>query len=391
MTTLPAVDVAVVGGGVVGCACAWAATQAGLRVALFEAEGIGGGATAAAMGHLVMLDDDPAELALARLSMRAWAQWPGWSRVERHPSGTLWLAETDAQRGAAQSRLARLRAADWDAEWLDAPALRAAEPRLAHDLLGALWVPRDEIAYGPGLALALASDVRGAGGQVHEGCRVAALAPDGLRLTDGRRVPARHVLLAAGIDSVALWPGAARLGLRPRHGQLLVTDRYPGWIRHALVESGYVDSARGQAAESVAFNAQPRATGQVLIGSSRREGTATSRVDVALLARMLRRARRFLPRVGELQVLRTWAGCRPATADGRPLIGALPGSGRSGGARAWVATGHEGLGLTTAMGTARLWLELLQERTPSIDPAPYAPDRSGIEAVHAPAAEEDIA
>jgi glycine/D-amino acid oxidase-like deaminating enzyme len=323
--------------------------------------------------------------------MRAWVQWPGWSRVEHRQTGTLWLAETEAQRGAALARIARLRAADWEAEWLEASELREAEPRLAHDLAGALWVPRDEIAYGPGLALALASDVRFAGGQVHEGCPVSGLTPDGLRLADGRRVPARHVLLAAGIDSVALWPGAVRLGLRPRHGQLVITDRYPGWIRHALVEMGYVDSAHGEAAESVAFNAQPRPTGQILIGSTRREGAATAEVDPALLARMLRRARRFLPRVGELQALRTWAGCRPATADGRPLIGALPGSERAGGARAWVATGHEGLGLTTAMGTARLWLDLLLERPPAIDPGPYAPQRAGATPAPVAAAAEDMA
>jgi glycine/D-amino acid oxidase-like deaminating enzyme len=391
MTTLPAVDVAIVGGGVVGCACAWAAAEAGLRVALFEARDVGGGATAAAMGHLVVLDDDPAELALARLSMRAWAQWPGWTRVERRQTGTLWLADSEAQCSAAQARIARLRAADWDAEWLDAASLREAEPRLAPDLLGALWVPRDEIAYGPGLATALASDVLASGGQVHEGCPVAGLTPDGLRLVDGRRVSARHVLLAAGVDSVALWPGAARLGLRPRHGQLVITDRYPGWIRHALVEMGYVDSAHGSASESVAFNAQPRPTGQILIGSSRREGGATADVDTALLARMLRRARRFLPRVGELRALRTWAGCRPATADGRPLIGALHAGGRTGTAQTWIATGHEGLGLTTAMGTARLWLELLLERSPSIDPEPYSPQRGGVPFVPAAAAEEGIA
>ncbi|HEX4509597.1 MAG TPA: FAD-dependent oxidoreductase [Burkholderiaceae bacterium] len=373
MTALPAVDVAVVGGGVVGCACAWTAAQAGLDVALFEARDIGGGATAAAMGHLVMLDDDPAELALARLSMHAWSRWPGWSRVAHRQAGTLWLAEDDAQQHAAQRRVARLRAADWDAEWLDAAALRVVEPRLAPDLVGALWVPRDEIADGPELARALASDLQSAGGSVHAGCGVDGVTADGLRLSDGRGVPARHVLLAAGVDSVALWPGAARLGLRPRHGQLLITDRYPGWVRHALVEMGYADSAHGCATESVAFNAQPRPSGQILVGSSRREGAATSRVDPALLSRMLRRAERFLPRLGELRALRTWAGCRPATADGRPLIGALPQDVRPGGTRTWVATGHEGLGLTTAMGTAQLWLDLLLERPPSIDPAPYAP------------------
>jgi glycine/D-amino acid oxidase-like deaminating enzyme len=372
MNAAGAIDVAIVGGGIVGCACARAAAQAGLRVAVFESRRIGAGATAASMGHLVTIDDDPAELALAQLSMRLWREWDGWQAIERRTTGTLWLAETAAQGEAAHAKLARLAAAGIDARWLDAGALQAAEPRLARDLVGALHVTGDEVAFGPEMAARLAADVRAAGGRVEEMRAVAALHDDGLQLADGRRVLAGNVLLAAGCDSVRLWPGDAPLQLRPRKGQLAITDRYPGWITHALGELGYIDAAHGDADESVAFNAQPRASGQVLLGSSRSFGDTAPAIDAALLARMVRRAQRFLPQIGALQMLRCWAGFRPATPDGRPLIGRIPGSER---ANQWVATGHEGLGLTTATGTASVWLDLLLGRTPAIDAAPYAPER----------------
>ena len=367
-----AVDVAIVGGGIVGCACARAASRAGLRVALFEGQRIGAGATAAAMGHLVTIDDDPAEFALARLSMRLWREWSGWRAIERRDTGTLWLAETPAQRDAAHAKLARLRAAGLQAHWLDPDALHVAEPRLARDLVGALRVDGDEVAYGPEMAARLAADVRAAGGRIAEMSPVAALREDGLLLADGSRVRAGHVLLAAGCDSVRLWPGESPLALRPRKGQLAITDRYPGYIRHALVELGYIDAAHGDADEAVAFNAQPRASGQVLLGSTRSYRDTSAAVDPALLARMVRRAQRFLPGIAALQMLRCWAGFRPATPDGRPLIGRIPASGRG---NQWIATGHEGLGLTTATGTASVWLDLLLGRTPAIDPAPYAPER----------------
>jgi glycine/D-amino acid oxidase-like deaminating enzyme len=368
----PAVDVAIVGGGIVGCACARAASRAGLRVAVFEGRRVGAGATAAGMGHLVTIDDDPAEFALATLSMRLWREWSGWHEIERLPTGTLWLAETAAQRDAAHAKLARLHAAGLAAEWLGPDALQAAEPSLARDLAGALRVAGDEVAYGPEMAARLADDVRAAGGVVHEMAPVAALRDDGLQLADGTRVAAGHVLLAAGCDSVRLWPGESPLRVRPRKGQLAITDRHPGHIRHALVELGYIDAAHGDADESVAFNAQPRASGQVLLGSSRSYRDTSVDVDAALLARMLRRAQRFLPGIGRLQMLRCWAGFRPATPDGRPLIGRIPGGARG---NQWVATGHEGLGLTTASGTASVWLALLLGREPAIDPAPYAPER----------------
>ena len=365
------VDVAIVGGGVVGCACARAAVLAGLRVAVYEAGRVGAGATAAGMGHLVTIDDDPAEFALARLSMALWRAWSGWDAIERRTTGTLWLAETDRQRDAAHAKLARLRAAGLSAEWLEPTVLQSVEPRLARDLCGALRVAGDEVAYGPELAARLAADVRAAGGAVQEMRPVAALRDDGLELADGSRVVAGHVLLAAGCDSVRLWPGDAPLPLRPRKGQLAITDRHPGYIGHALVELGYIDSAHGDIDEAVAFNAQPRASGQVLLGSSRSYRDTSPDVDAALLARMVRRAQRFLPDIASLQMLRCWAGFRPAIADGRPAIGRIPGTRDN----HWVATGHEGLGLTTATGTASVWLDLLLGRTPAIDPAPYAPDR----------------
>jgi len=371
MTVQAAVDVAIVGGGVVGCACAHAATQAGLRVAVFEAQRIGAGATAAGMGHLVTIDDDPAEFALACLSMRLWRAWSDWGAIERRATGTLWLAETVAQREAAHAKLARLRGAGLDADWLEPDALHAAEPRLARDLAGALRVSGDEVAYGPELAARLAAGVRAAGGRVAEMTPVASLRDDGLQLADGTRVVAGHVLLAAGCDSPRLWPARAPLPLRPRKGQLAITDRHPGYIAHALVELGYIDAAHGDADESVAFNAQPRVSGQVLLGSSRSFADTRPALDTALLARMVRRAQRFLPDIGQLQMLRCWAGFRPATPDGRPIIGRIPG-GRD---NQWVATGHEGLGLTTATGTASVWLDLLRGRAPAIDPAPYAPSR----------------
>jgi glycine/D-amino acid oxidase-like deaminating enzyme len=365
-------DVAIVGAGIVGCACAQAAAAAGLRVVVFDADGVAGGATGAGMGHLVVLDEDPAERALARLSMRCMAGWPAGRRfgTAQHPGtpvGTLWLAETPAQRDAALAKQARLVAADWPAHWLEPAALRRAEPALAHDLVGALHVPGDDVVYGPGIALALADAVRTLGGAVETGCAVAAVSPRSLRLADGRRIDAGAVLVAAGVGTPALLPGRA-VPIRPRKGLLAITDRHPGVLRHTVVELGYIDSAAGDAAESVAFNAQPRETGQVLLGSSRQYGVTDPRVDPALLARMVRRAQRFMPSIGDLVMLRAWAGFRPATPDGRPLIGRLDDG-------PWIAAGHEGLGLTTAAGTAALWLDLLLGRAPAIDAAPFDPAR----------------
>jgi glycine/D-amino acid oxidase-like deaminating enzyme len=65
-------DVIIIGAGIVGTACAWSLAGEGLRVTVVEASCVAGGATAAGMGHVVLMDDSEAEFALTRYSQRLW-------------------------------------------------------------------------------------------------------------------------------------------------------------------------------------------------------------------------------------------------------------------------------------------------------------------------------
>ena len=158
----------------------------------------------------------------------------------------------------------------------------------------------------------------------------------------------------------------------------MITDRYPQFLRHQLVELGYLKSAHSVTADSVAFNIQPRKTGQLLIGSSRQYDVADSAIDNSILARMLSRAIEYVPRLKKLSSLRAWTGFRAATPDKLPLIG--PDVEHS---RLYLATGHEGLGITTSVGTARLLVDQIMDRASAIPIAPYLPSRVTPELVHA--------
>jgi glycine/D-amino acid oxidase-like deaminating enzyme len=86
---------------------------------------------------------------------------------------------------------------------------------------------------------------------------------------------------------------------------------------------------------------------------------------------MIRRALEYAPALAGLSAIRTWVGFRPATPDNLPLVGRwdpVPGL--------WIAAGHEGLGVTTALGTARLLVDALAGRPSEIDRAPYAASRA---------------
>jgi glycine/D-amino acid oxidase-like deaminating enzyme len=116
----------------------------------------------------------------------------------------------------------------------------------------------------------------------------------------------------------------------------------------------------------------------LLIGSSRQFEVDDTTIDTSILSRMLARAIEFLPGLGKLSSLRAWTGFRAATPDKLPLIG--PDVEHP---RLYLATGHEGLGITTSLGTAKLLVDQIMNRTPAIPIAPYLPARVIGELAHA--------
>src|SRR4030095_11752013 len=147
---------------------------------------------------------------------------------------------------------------------------------------------------------------------------VASVTANGVRLRDGGSIAAGVIVNSAGSWSPQLTPG---LSVKKRKGHLVITDRYPNFLRHQLVELGYLKSAHSVTSDSVAFNIQPRKTGQLLIGSSRQYDVDDSYVDFSIVTRMLERAIEYLPRIERLSSVRTWTGFRAATPDKLPLIG----------------------------------------------------------------------
>jgi glycine/D-amino acid oxidase-like deaminating enzyme len=365
-------DAVVVGAGIVGAACALALAREGLRVLVLEGGFAGGGATAAAMGHLVVMDDSEAQFALTAWSLRLWTELAGElpADCEDDPCGTLWLAASEAEMDRVRAKAAYYLARGVAAEVLDAAQLAAAEPRLRRGLAGALRVPGDRVIYPPNAVRFLLARAADHGAELWERFFVSRVG-GGVVEGHGERIAAALVVNAAGAAAPALTPG---LPIVPRKGHLVITDRYPGFCRHQLVELGYLDSAhaprQGAAAAAVAFNVQPRATGQVLIGSSRElVGWDASR-NRGLERRMIGRAVGFLPPLAGVAALRGWIGFRPATPDNLPLIGPWPET-----SGLWIAGGHEGLGITASLATARLLADLIAGRRSEIDAAPFAPAR----------------
>ena len=360
----------IVGAGVVGAACAYYLVQEGLEVCLMDSAFAGGGTTAAGMGHIAVMDESEAQFALTAYSRRLWAELAEefGAQWENDSCGTLWVAADEEELAHVSTKATFLRERGVRvAEWTAADVARE-EPALRPGLAGGLQIPDDRVIYPPAATRWLVEQAVAGGAELREGCTVRSLGSEGGEvITDQGTVFAGEVVNAAGATAAQLTP---EIPIEPRKGHLVITDRYPGFCRHQLVELGYLKSAHTMTTESVAFNVQPRRTGQLLIGSSRELVGWDRSINHEIVGHMLQRARQYLPGLADLFALRVWVGFRPAIADHLPLIGRWPLV-----RGLWIAAGHEGLGITMALATGRLLTDQIVGRPSVIDVQPYEPQR----------------
>ena len=364
-----AYDVVIVGAGIVGAACADEFARRGMRVAVVDRESVASGATGAAMGHIVVMDDSEAQFALTRYSQQLWQRLRNElpSDLEYEQRGTIWIAADEEEMAEVRRKGDYYSQRNVPVQVLDPQDLRQLEPNLREGLAGGLLVPEDSVLYPICAARFLMERARKNGAELRVDNPAVQIGEGNVRLADGSAISARIIVNAAGPQSPELTPG---LEIKKRKGHLAITDRYPGFVQHQLVELGYLKSAHSIASDSVAFNVQPRRSGQILIGSSRQYGAEEAGVEEAILTRMLQRAEQYMPGLAQLSILRSWTGFRAATSDKLPLIGPWPGD-----ETLFIATGHEGLGITTSLATARILADQITGERPQIPVEPYLPSR----------------
>jgi glycine/D-amino acid oxidase-like deaminating enzyme len=326
------------------------------------------------MGHLVVMDDSPAQLALTGYSRSLWrelmADFP--STVEYNPCGTIWVAADDEELAEVHSKHRISTAGGVRTEILDPAQLAEAEPNLRPGLAGGLLVVDDGVVNPPAAADYFLQQALANGAELIQGSPAIHAARGEVRLENGIALYADRIVLAPGTDC-SLLPA---LPIRKRKGHLIVTDTDPGFLKHQLVELGYSKNAHMGEGDSVAFNLQPRHAGQLLIGSSRQFDQDDPSPEPAMVTRMLDRALEYMPALAQLSHRHVRTGFRAATPDKLPLIGPADGlTGEVSDESLWLAAGFEGLGITNSLGAARLLAGQILGRASAIDIEPYLPQR----------------
>jgi glycine oxidase len=358
-------EVLVVGGGLIGLACAWRAAAAGRSVAVFD-EALGSGASHVAAGMLAPVAEVAyGEEDLLALTIASARRWPTFAAelssaagldVGYRQLGTL-LVGFDRDDVEALDELHRFqRELGLDADRLRSRECRQREPLLSPRVRGGV-LARDDHQVEPRRVQAALRSAAAAAGVVHVPERVGGVAHDGrritgLRLASGRQVAGTAVVLAAGCWSgeVGGLPPELRVPVRPVKGQLLVLRAPDGDHGLSMTVRGLVQ------ARSVYL--VPREDGRVVVGATQEERGHDTMVTAGGVRTLLDDAAALVPGVDELELTETLAGLRPGTPDNRPLIG-------PGGLDGLVlATGHHRHGVLLAPATADAVAAVLTGRRP---------------------------
>jgi glycine oxidase len=359
-------DVIVVGAGPIGTACARELALAGGRVLLLDPNGERGQAWRAAAGMLAPQieahEDDP----MLPLGLAGRELYAGLAASLKETTGVdiglwqegiAWAAATEAEAGELKSKVAAQRQRGHLSDWLDAGEVRARWPWLGQTA-GALWAPMEGALEPARLVQGLLADAQLHGAQVVQD-EVTSLEQRGDRVVGvagpGGRYAAGEVVIAAGAWSGTIAGLPRPLSVAPVRGQMAAFP-WPRDARRAIVYGhGTYLLARGS---------------EAIAGSTMEYVGFQPEVTPEGLGRLLSGLTALYPELDHAKVIRTWAGLRPMTPDGLPIIGAEP---RLQGL--WYATGHGRNGILLAAITGLIVRQLLAGEQAVEDLVPFSPTR----------------
>ncbi|QHT63561.1 glycine oxidase ThiO [Paenibacillus lycopersici] len=399
--------IVILGGGIIGLSCAFEAALAGDAVTVVEPGRVGGQASGAAAGMLAPFTENAEQPdAFFRLCLDSLHRYPEWVRAveevsglsaELVASGCLTVALHEADLQPLQARLAWQQRFGASSELVGPERLRTLEPRLHPGIAGALYCPVESHVHAPKLVAALEAACRRLGVRLleHAGEITPLRGSGGSGGLDGDGAVAAAVETGAhgriSGDALVVCAGAWAnayaelcgfpIPVHPIRGQICAFD-LAGSAAGGAAGAGEPERVRHMVFSSQAYWVQKQ-DGRLICGASEDAAGYDTSVTERGIARLTRWTPRVFPFLDGRNPVMKWAGLRPATRDGWPLIGAVPGS-----PNVLIAAGHYRNGILLSPATAAMAVRLLSGEEPPVAgaAASFAPDRfagrPGVPAFH---------
>jgi sarcosine oxidase subunit beta len=373
-------DVVVIGGGVIGASIAYHLAKRKIRAVLLEKGDPAGGSSGACGGTVFLQTKSPGpnlKLALASADRFRHLEAELAADIEYDNRGGLIVIEREEERETLAHLVDRQQKAGLDVRLLDRQQARDLEPALSPAILGAAFSPVDSQVSPWHLTFAFIKAARGHGARVHTGTRVIGIRLSSHRVqsvaTDNGEIATETVVNAAGVHAPRI---AALVDLNvpiePRRGQLVVTEATGPLISRCMLSAQYIaakfnpDLARKGGGVSI----EPTAHGNFVLGSTREFAGFDKRVTPAGIQHIAANVAAILPALKRMKFIRVFAGLRPYTPDGLPILGRVAGPDGF-----VMAAGHEGDGIALAPITGELIADLIVDDRTRFSLEDYKLDR----------------
>jgi len=382
-------EVVVIGGGVIGSSIAYYLSKQGVSVILLEKRGICLGTSGACDGLCFVQTKKPG--IISKMALESFKEFEKLNKSLPHPiyyqrKGGLVLIENEFERKIMEEFVSRQREHGIDIRLIDLEEAKKYCPLISDDLAGATYSPLDGQVDPIHLNIAFLEGIRMFGNEVIFRSEVEKIVVENksvkeVRTKNGLRVKTDIVVNAAGVESPLIGKMVGiNIPVKPKRGQLLVTEKLPPLIKVPILNAKYIcvklnpevlkDMDEKMKRMGVGLVVEQTEAGTILIGSTREYVGFNKNVTFDGMKLMARNLLRYLPKLGTFNIIRAFAGLRPSTPDGYPILG--PTKKVEG---FIVATGHEGDGIALSPITGKLISEIIIRGKSSIPIDLFSPDR----------------
>ena len=376
-------DVLIIGGGVIGASIAYYLARRKVRVVLLEKGELAGGTSGACDGLVFLQSKKPGvHLELALTSQKLFQELDRQLPVPIHyqNKGGLIVVESEEEQEAMQAHVQNCRSNGLEVSLLDRRDLLQMEPHLSPELFGAAYSPLDSQVNPISLAQGLALGARDFGAQILTWTEVLDIECTGAKIeavkTSHGRIQTRTVVNAAGIWA----PAVARMAgidlpISPRRGQILVTEPLPLLLGKCLLSARYIGAKYKpglQSGTGGGVSMEQTESGNLLLGSTREFVGFDCRTTLSGLKGIAGACSRIIPALQDVLAIRSFAGLRPYTPDGLPILGRVPDK-----PGFILAAGHEGDGIALAPVTGLLIAQLITDGATDISLEAFSCGRFG--------------
>lgn len=374
-------DVVVIGGGVIGSSVAYHLSKRKMKVLLLEKNGLVSGTSGACDGLIYLQSKKPGPH--LKLAMESRKRFDSLERelgrdIEFRSHGGMIVVETQEELEAMRLFAEEQTKTGLEVTLLDGNQARELEPSLSEGILGCTYSPLDGQVNPISLALAFLRKAKENGAKIfpHTGVRGIRIESDRIAgvKTDAGHIATEKVVNAAGVHAPEIGRMVGlEIPIKPRRGQIVVTETYPPLLKRGLLSAKYIAAKyHPPLAETgeLGISIEQTRSGGFLLGSTREFVGFDRRTTWSALKKIAVQTSRILPALRDLRVIRTFAGLRPSSPDGLPILGPfrnLDGF--------FMAAGHEGDGIALAPVTGQILAEWIAEGSPGIDLSDFSLDR----------------